>query len=158
VFETEPLRASRPLGVDERALAWREIDAWVAKSTMAEAWRELFARLEDAERDGLAEQVLAGDRTLPLDGDGDDAAEYLLWATVDKRAQGARQVHGRLDTPLHVFQAAASVNDSVGRLRDWAEHAPVAATGVIDGASHLDIIRRPQLHAALREALEKLDG
>jgi thioesterase domain-containing protein len=153
VFETEPLRASRPLGAAERALAWREIDAWVAKSTMADAWRELFARLDDVERDGLAEQVLAGDRALPLDGDGDDAAEYLLWATIDKRAQGARYQHGRIDTPMHVFHAGQSVNDTVGRLRDWAVHAPVASTTVIHGASHLDIIRRPQLHEALRLAL-----
>jgi len=161
VFETEPLRASRALGADERALAWREIDAWVGRSTMAGAWRELFARLDDAERDGLAEQVLAGDRTLPLDGDGDDAAEYLLWATIDKRAQGARQRHGRIEAPLRVFLAEQSVAESTagtGRLRDWAAHAPVDATTVVVGASHLDIIRRPQLHAALREALEELDG
>ncbi|WP_457334928.1 amino acid adenylation domain-containing protein [Rhizobacter sp. P5_C2] len=153
VFETEPLRASRPLGAAERALAWREIDAWVGKSTMAEAWRELFARLDDTERDGLAEQVLVGDRALPLDGDGDDAAEYLLWATIDKRAQGSRYEHGRIDTLMHVFHAGQSVNDTAGRLRDWAVHAPVAATTVIAGASHLDIIRRPQLHEALRSAL-----
>lgn len=153
VFETEPLCASRPLGSDERALAWREIDAWVSKSTMADAWRELFARLDDVERDGLAEQVLLGDHALPLDGDGDDAAEYLLWATIDKRVQGARYLHGRIETPMHVFHAGRSVNDTVGRLRDWALHAPVVATAVIDGATHLDIIRRPQLHAALRRAL-----
>ena len=153
VFETEPLRASRPLGAAERALAWREIDAWVAKSTMAEAWRELFARLDDTERDGLAEQVMVGDRALPLDGDGDDAAEVLLWATIDKRAQGARYQHGRIDTPVHVFHAGESVNDTAGRLRDWAVHAPVVSTTVIAGASHLDIIRRPQLHEALRSAL-----
>ncbi|SHN31623.1 non-ribosomal peptide synthetase [Rhizobacter sp. OV335] len=153
VFETEPLRASRPLGAAERALAWREIDAWVGRSTMAEAWRELFTRLDDIERDGLAEQVLVGDRALPLDGDGDDAAEVLLWATLDKRSQGARYQHGRIDTPMHVFHAGQSVNDTAGRLRDWAVHAPVVATTVIDGASHLDIIRRPQLHEALRLAL-----
>jgi amino acid adenylation domain-containing protein len=153
VFETEPLRASRLLAAGERTLAWREMDAWVSKSTMADAWRELFARLDDVERDGLAEQVLVGDRALPLDGDGDDAAEYLLWATIDKRAQGARYQHGRIDTSMHVFHAGQSVNDTVGRLRDWAVHAPVVSTTVIDGASHLDIIRRPQLHEALRLAL-----
>ncbi|KRB18910.1 non-ribosomal peptide synthetase [Rhizobacter sp. Root16D2] len=161
VFETEPLRASRPIAAAERALAWREIDAWVGRSTMAGAWRELFARLDDTERDGLAEQVLSGDRTLPLDGDGDDAAECLLWATIDKRVQGARQVHGRIETPVQVFLAEQSVAASaagIGRLRDWSAHAPVDATRVVAGASHLDIIRRPPLHAALREALQELDG
>jgi amino acid adenylation domain-containing protein len=153
VFETEPLRPQRVLGAAQRALAEQEIEAWVGRSEMAAAWRELLARLNETERACLAEQMLFADHTLPLDGAGDDAAEYLLWATIDKRAQGSRYAYGRIDTPIHVFHAEQSLSEA-GVLRAWGEHAPVALTRVVAGANHLDIIRSAQLHAELAGLLD----
>ncbi len=155
VFETEPLKPQRVLNSAQRALAEQEIEAWVGRSEMAAAWRELLARLNDTERACLAEQMLFADHTLPLDGAGDDAAEYLLWATLDKRAQGSRYVYGRIDTPIHVFHAEQSLSET-GVLRAWGEHAPVVSTRVVAGANHLDIIRSAQLHAELAALLATL--
>jgi len=152
VFETEPLEARHAIDAGQRVLAEQEIEAWLGRSTMAARWRELLARLDDGERAGLAEQVLLDDQVLPLDGDGDDAAEYLLWATIDKRAQGSRYAYQRIETPVHVFHAEQSLGGP-GVLRAWENHAPVLSTQVVAGATHLDIIRSPQLHAHLAENL-----
>jgi len=152
VFETEPLVVRRMVSAAQRAQAEAEIGAWLARSTMAAAWRELLARLDEGERACLAEQLLFEDQVLPLDGDGDDAAEYLLWATLDKRSQGARYVHPPAAVPVHVFQAERSLG-APGTLRDWGALGPVVSTQVIAGTGHLDIIRSPQLHAAVAAAL-----
>ena len=156
VFETEPLRPQRRLTNAQRALADTEIAAWLSRSTMAPRWHELFARMDDDERACLAEHVVSADQVLPLDGDGDDAAEYLLWATLDKRVQGSRYAYPRSATPVHVFHAEKSLQ-ATGVLRDWAGCAPVVSTTIVPSANHLDIIRHPALMANLRQFLEQAD-
>ncbi|OWQ90691.1 non-ribosomal peptide synthetase [Roseateles aquatilis] len=155
VFETEPLRPERRLDDARREQAQARIDAWLARSEMADRWRDLFGRMDEDERACIADHA-GRDQPLPLDGAGEDAAEYLLWATLDKRVQAARYRHDRGDTPVHVYQAEDSLS-AEGTLRDWTTSAPVVATRRIAAATHLDIIRSPALLADLVERLAETD-
>lgn len=56
-----------------------------------------------------------------------------------------------------MFQAEQPPLHKAGVLRAWSAHAPVAASHVINEASHLDIIRQPQLHQVLAQALASFD-
>jgi hypothetical protein len=112
--------------------------------------------MDDDERASLAEHVVSADQVLPLDGDGDAAAEYLLWATLDKRVQGSRYAYPRSATPVHVFHAEKSLRET-GVLRAWADCAPVVSTTIVPSANHLDIIRHPALMANLRQCLAQAD-
>nr|WP_225975914.1 non-ribosomal peptide synthetase [Paracidovorax avenae] len=157
VHRTEPLRAGRPLSAAERAQAQARLDAWLATSTMADRWRELLARMGDEERDGVLQQLIDAPQPLPLDGEGEDSHEYLLWTTLDKRVQACRHVFVSDGLPVHLFQAGRSVEEG-GALRDWSALADVRGVQVVEGAGHLDIIRQPAFIGALREALHAADG
>lgn len=156
VFETEPLVPSRELAPAQRAQADEALAAWLARSQMAEQWQALIARMDDGERSWVALQVLDAAQDFPVDGPGDEAAEYLMWATLDKRVQAQRYAYEPSALPVHVFQADSSLT-AEGVLRRWQDHAQVVATEVLPQASHLDIIRHPQLCAALAKALRATD-
>jgi amino acid adenylation domain-containing protein len=152
VFETEPLRPTQPLSDAQRRKADELLESWITGSTMADRWRQLLARMNEAEREAVGEQALLARSRLPCDGSGDQAAEYLLWATLDKRVQAQRYAWRRLDCPVHVWQAEASLRET-GVLRDWSQVARVASHSVIPGTTHLDIVRNT---AWLRELRDRL--
>ncbi|AVT03598.1 amino acid adenylation domain-containing protein, partial [Paracidovorax avenae] len=156
VHRTEPLRPGRPLSAAERAQAQARLDAWLAASTMADRWRGLLERMHADERDGVLQQLLDAPQPLPLDGEGEDSHEYLLWTTLDKRVQACRHVPACDGLPVHLFQAGRSVEEG-GALRDWSAIADVRGVQVVEGAGHLDIIRQPAFIGALREALRAAD-
>ncbi|XDF34380.1 amino acid adenylation domain-containing protein [Paracidovorax avenae] len=157
VHSTEPLRAGRPLSAAERVQAQARLDAWLAASTMADRWRELLERMYADERDGVLQQLVDAGQSLPLDGEGEDSHEYLLWTTLDKRVQACRHTPASDGLPVHLFQAGRSVEEG-GALRDWSAIADVRGVQVVEGAGHLDIIRQPAFIGALREALRAADG
>ncbi len=157
VHRTEPLRAGRPLSAAERAQAQARLDAWLAASTMAGRWRELLERMQPEERDGVLQQLIDAPQPLPLDGEGEDCHEYLLWTTLDKRVQACRHTPASDGLPVHLFQAGRSVEEGAA-LRDWSALADVRGVQVVEGAGHLDIIRQPAFIGALRDALRAADG
>ena len=156
VFETEPLAPSQALAPLQRAQAEEALAAWLARSEMAEHWQSLLARMNDRERAWVAQRMLDPAQSLPVDGAGDEAAEYLLWATIDKRVQAQRYAYPPSESRVHVFQADSSLA-AQGTLRRWQDHAEVVATEVMPRAGHLDIIRHPGLCEALVKALRELD-
>ncbi|SEL61771.1 amino acid adenylation domain-containing protein [Roseateles sp. YR242] len=157
VFETEPLRARRALTDGERTGARERIEAWLSRSTMADTWRALIDRMDPQELDCIAENALIDEQPLPLDGSDEDAAEYLLWTTLDKRVQATRYAYPPSDVPVHVYLAEESLQ-SDGRLRDWSAHAPVAHTRDVAGSTHLSIIRHEALLADLAQRLAAIDA
>lgn len=157
VFETAPLRASAPLDAARRAQADEVLAQWLGRSEMAAHWKALFARMDGEELAWVAEQVLNPAQPLPLDGTEDEAAEYLLWATIDKRVQAARYTCARSPLPLHVFLADSSLRREE-TLRNWADHAPVVSAEVLPQADHLDIVRHPALCASLKALLRGADA
>lgn len=157
VFETAPLRASAPLDAARHAQADEMLAQWLGRSEMAGHWKALFARMDDGELAWVAEQVLNPAQPLPLDGTGDEAAEYLLWTTLDKRVQAARYAYARSPLPLHVFLADSSLRREE-TLRNWADHAPVVSAEVLPQADHLDIVRHPALCASLKGLLREADA
>lgn len=156
VFETEPLRPQLDLTDTQRHEANARLDRWLAASTMSSHWQALLARMDDIERKFIAEQLMAGE-SLPLDGDGDEAHEYLLWATMDKRTQATRYEYPRVETPIHVFHAEKSLHGD-GVLRDWSISSRIAATSTIPQASHLDIIHHSELHSQIRYFIRLAEG
>jgi thioesterase domain-containing protein len=148
VFETEPLCPQFDLTDAQKREADAQLNRWLAASTMSSHWQALLARMDDIERKFVAEQLLVGE-SLPLDGDGDEAHEYLLWTTLDKRMQATRYEYPRLSVPIHVFHAEKSLS-SDGVLRDWSISSTIAAVSTIPQASHLDIIHHPELHSQIR--------
>ncbi|SFP15972.1 non-ribosomal peptide synthetase [Variovorax sp. 770b2] len=157
VFETEPMIPAGTLTSAQRAQADQALAEWLARSEMAAQWTALMARMDARERDWVAEQMLDPAEAFPSDGAGDEAAEYLLWATLDSRVQSMRHAYESSARPVHVFQAESSLRRD-GRLRDWSAHAPVAATDVLENADHLDIIRHPQLSALVKRRLLAVDA
>ena len=157
VFETEPLWASVALDAAERARADEVLAEWMGRSEMAEHWKALFARMDERELAWVAEQVLNPAQPFPVDGTGDEAAEYLLWTTIDKRVQAVKYGYERSPLPLHVFLADSSLRRS-GTLRNWADHAPVVSAEVLSQADHLDIIRHPALCTSLKGLLREADA
>ena len=156
VFEAEPMVPSGLLTPAQRAQADEVLAAWLAKSDMAAPWKALFARMTDAERTWVAEQLLAPAWVSPLDGTGDEAYEYLLWATLDSRVQCARYAEAKTDLPVQVFHAEDSLR-APGVLRRWPERARVLSSEVVARTAHLDIIRDAQFGATVKNRLLALD-
>lgn len=155
VFESEPLKAQRALTDTQHIQARQQVSAWLAQSEMAEHWQTLLARMDDAEHACLADQLIHEGRALPLDGMGDEAEEYLLWAQLDKRVQATRYQYQPSSTPVHVFVAEQSLQ-AAGVLRAWSEHTPVASTTLIPATDHLGIIRDPYFLDCLKQTLAQL--
>ncbi|WCM94337.1 amino acid adenylation domain-containing protein [Acidovorax sp. NCPPB 2350] len=156
VFEGEPMQPARALSGPERASAAEALQQWLERSTMRGRWEALLARMTAAERDWVAERMLEAAGAFPLDGSGDDAHEYLLWATLDSRMWQARMHFGAQDLPVHVFQAEASLHRTPA-LRRWDAHARVVASGVVAGADHLSIIGHPTFCQRLRAHIDAVD-
>lgn len=156
-FHTEALAPVRELDAEQRAEADRVLDGWLARSEMADRWREMLARMNEGERAWVAQQLLDPAQSFPTDGAGDEAEEYLLWAAIDKRMQGSRHVCQPAALKVHVFQADSS-RALPGVLRNWADHASVVSTELLAQADHLDIIRHPQLCAKVKAALREADA
>ena len=160
VFESEPMVPQGSLTPAQRTQADEVLAAWLAKSDMAAQWKELFARMTDAEQAWVAEQLLAPTWVSPLDGAGDEAYEYLLWATLDSRVQSAhyaRCAQAKTDLPVEVFHAERSLQ-APGVLRRWPERARVLSTEVVPRTGHLDIIRDAQFGATVKNRLLALDA
>jgi len=157
VFESEPMVPQGRLTTPERLQADDVLATWLAKSDMAMQWKELFARMTEAERTWVAEQLLAPAWVSPLDGAGDEAYEYLLWATLDSRVQSARYEEAATDLPVQVFHAERSLQ-APGALRQWPERARVLSTEVVAGTGHLDIIRDAHFGATVKDRLLALDA
>ncbi|WAC71653.1 amino acid adenylation domain-containing protein [Roseateles sp. SL47] len=156
VFETEPLRPQGTLTDEQRSQGRASIEAWLGRSTMADAWRGLIDRMDAQEWDGVIQHALREESPLPLDGTDEDAQEYLLWVTLDKRVQAVRYAYPPSEVPLQVYHAEDSLT-SDGRLREWAAHAPVAGRHVVAGSNHLSIIRSPGFLDALALHLSAAD-
>jgi amino acid adenylation domain-containing protein len=156
VFESEPMAPAGNLTPAQRAQADDVLAAWLAKSDMAAQWKALFARMTEAERTWVAEQLLAPVWVSPLDGAGDEAYEYLLWATLDSRMQSARYQEAATDLPVQVFHAERSLR-APGVLRRWPDRARVLSTDVVADTGHLDIIRDAQFGATVKRRLLALD-
>ncbi|WP_431129244.1 amino acid adenylation domain-containing protein [Variovorax paradoxus] len=156
VFESEPMVPAGTLAPAQRLQADEVLAAWLAKSDMAAQWKELFARMTEAEQTWVAEQLLAPAWVSPLDGAGDEAYEYLLWATLDSRVQSARYQEARTDLPVQVFHAERSLQ-APGALRRWPDRARVLSTEVVARTGHLDIIRDAQFGATVKRRLLALD-
>ncbi|BEP60730.1 hypothetical protein GmRootV213_12840 [Variovorax sp. V213] len=156
VFESEPMVPAGTLAPAQRLRADEVLAAWLAKSDMAAQWKELFARMTEAERTWVAEQLLAPAWVSPLDGAGDEAYEYLLWATLDSRVQSARYQEARTELPVQVFHAERSLR-APGALRRWPDRARVLSTEVVARTGHLDIIRDAQFGATVKSRLLALD-
>jgi hypothetical protein len=105
----------------------------------------------------VAEQLLAPAWVSPLDGAGDEAYEYLLWATLDSRVQSARYAQAKTDLPVQVFHAERSLQ-APGVLRRWPERARVLSTEVVARTGHLDIIRDAQFGTTVKSRLLALDS
>jgi amino acid adenylation domain-containing protein len=157
VFESEPMVPAGTLTPAQRAQADDVLAAWLAKSDMAAQWKALFARMTEAERTWVAEQLLAPAWVSPLDGAGDEAYEYLLWATLDSRVQSARYQEAATDLTVQVFHAERSLQ-APGALRQWPDRARVLSTEVVAGTGHLDIIRDAQFGATVKDRLLALDA
>ncbi|WP_431111402.1 amino acid adenylation domain-containing protein [Variovorax paradoxus] len=160
VFESEPMVPQRSLSPAQRQQADELLAAWLARSSMAAQWKELFTRMTDAEQAWVAEQLLAPTWVSPLDGAGDEAYEYLLWATLDSRVQSAhyaRYTQAKTDLPVEVFHAERSLQ-APGVLRRWPERARVLSTEVVPRTGHLDIIRDAQFGATVKNRLLALDA
>lgn len=156
VFETERLRPQGTLTDEQRRQGLARMEAWLAQSTMAEAWRGLIARMDAQELEAVIQQALREDQPLPLDGTDEDAQEYLLWVTLDKRVQAVRYAYPPSEVPLQVYHAEDSLT-SDGRLREWAAHAPVVGRHVVAGSNHLSIIRSPEFLDTLALHLSAAD-
>jgi len=156
VFESEPMVPQGSLTPAERLQADDVLATWLAKSDMAMQWKELFARMTEAEQTWVAEQLLAPTWVSPLDGAGDEAYEYLLWATLDSRVQSARYQEAATDLPVQVFHAERSLQ-APGVLRQWPDRARVLSTEVVAGTGHLDIIRDAQFGTIVKSRLLALD-
>jgi amino acid adenylation domain-containing protein len=156
VFEAEPMVPSGGLTPAQRLQADDVLAAWLSKSDMAAQWTELMARMSDAERTWVAEQLLAPAWVSPLDGAGDEAYEYLLWATLDSRVQSARYAEAKTDLPVQVFHAERSLQ-APGVLRRWPDRARVLSTEVVARTGHLDIVRDAQFGATVKSRLLALD-
>ena len=152
VFEAEPMNPSHALTSAQRAEADQALAAWLAQSVMAGHWHALIARMNDDERSWVAEQLANPAWVSPLDGAGDEAREYLLWATLDSRVQSARYEEARADVAVTVFHAEASLQ-SPGVLRRWSERARVVAQETIAGTAHLDIVHSAAFAERLRSGL-----
>jgi len=157
VFETEPLMPTRELSDAQRAEADQGIAGWLAHSEMADRWQQLLARMNECEKMWVAQQLLDMVGTFPVDGAGDEAAEYLLWAAIDKRVQAVRYTYLTSSIPVHVYQADSSLG-LAGVLRDWGQHANVVSAEVLGDAGHLDIIRHPRLCESVKAALRVIDA
>jgi amino acid adenylation domain-containing protein len=157
VFESEPMVPAGTLTPAQRAQADEVLAAWLGKSSMAAQWKELFARMTGSEQAWVAEQLLAPSWVSPLDGTGDDAYEYLLWATLDSRVQSARYAQARTDLPVQVFHAERSLQ-APGVLRRWPERARVLSCEVVPRTGHMDIIRDAQFGATVKNRLLALDA
>ncbi|WP_449757735.1 thioesterase domain-containing protein [Diaphorobacter aerolatus] len=154
VFEPERMLPRQPMTCVE---VEHGLASWLSRSSMADPWRALLARMTDSERCWVAEQLGDPAQTVPNDGNGDEAAEFILWATLDSRVRLARHRHAACAQPLHVYVADSSLQHDA-TLRDWSEFTPVVATEVIAGADHLDIVRHPALGASLRHRLRDIDS
>ncbi|MET3917492.1 amino acid adenylation domain-containing protein [Variovorax sp. OAS795] len=156
VFEPEPMVPTGNLTSAQRAKADETLAAWLARSEMAAHWNALFARMTGAEQAWVAEQLLDPNWVSPLDGTGDEAYEYLLWATLDSRVQSACYAEAKTDLAVQVFHAERSLQ-APGALRRWPGRARVLSTEVVAGTGHLDIIRDAQFGATVKHRLRALD-
>ena len=156
VFESVPFHPRQIPDEAARARAQPLLDSWLARSAMALEWRQLFALMDERERDALTEHVLAHDGQLPSDGPDLLSREFEQWALLDKRLKAARHVHAPVPVAAHVWQAADSLTRSE-RLRDWSALVQVIEQRCVAGAQHLDIIRHPVFMADLARALAALD-
>lgn len=156
VFESVPFHLRQPLDACVRAQAQPLLERWLARSSMAERWRELFVLMDEREHDALAEYVVAHDGQLPCDGPDLLSREFEQWALLDKRLRAARHVHLPLAIDAHVWQAADSLTRSE-RLRDWSALVNVIEQRCMADAHHLDIIRHPGFMAEVAQALAALE-
>ncbi|MEZ2299692.1 amino acid adenylation domain-containing protein, partial [Variovorax sp. RCC_210] len=152
VFENEPLQPSRTLNDAQRGEAEQALAAWLARSDMASRWHALLARMDETERDFVREQVLFAAREFPLDGPGEEALECEMWIRLDKRVRARRANAERIETPVHVFLADASLKEH-GVLRNWSDSAAVLSTEIVPDADHLSIVRHPRMLASLKRHL-----
>ena len=156
VFESVPFHPRQALDEGAHARAQPLLESWLARSAMARQWRQLFALMDERERDALTEHVLAHDGQLPSDGPDLLSREFEQWALLDKRLKAARHVHVPLPVAAHVWQAADSLTRSE-RLRDWSALVEVIEHSCVADAHHLDIIRHPVFMADFARALAALE-
>uniref|UniRef100_UPI000369A9F0 non-ribosomal peptide synthetase n=1 Tax=Variovorax atrisoli TaxID=3394203 RepID=UPI000369A9F0 len=156
VFENTALRATRTLTDVQRRQAEEALAAWLARSQMADRWHELLARMGGSERAYVLEEMLFAGREFPLDGPGEESLECEMWIRLDKRLRAEQCAYDRIDVPMHVFLADASLQER-GVLRNWSDSAPVLSSEIVPDADHLSIIRHPQMLASLRQHLARTE-
>ncbi|SEF28075.1 Thioesterase domain-containing protein, partial [Variovorax sp. NFACC28] len=156
VFENTALRATRTLTDVQRRQAEEALAAWLSRSQMADRWHELLARMGGSERAYVLEEMLFAGREFPLDGPGEESLECEMWIRLDKRLRAEQYAYDRIDVPMHVFLADASLQER-GVLRNWSDSAPVLSSEIVPDADHLSIIRHPQMLASLRQHLARTE-
>ncbi|RSZ34525.1 MULTISPECIES: AMP-binding protein, partial [unclassified Variovorax] len=156
VFENTALQATRTLTDAQCRQAEEALAAWLSRSQMADRWHELLARMSGAERAYVLEEMLFAGREFPLDGPGEESLECEMWIRIDKRLRAQQYAYDRIDVPMHVFLADASLKER-GVLRNWSDSAPVLSTEIVPDADHLSIIRHPRMLASLRQHLAQME-
>lgn len=147
--------AGRSIHSDTPQLGFED---WLSKSEMKQQWLDLLGDMNEAEREIALRYLNSAVGSLPCDGPEIGSREYDTWVGVRLAWMMSRYKYRRLQVPLHVWVAEATMRDARLVLRAWSSLTDVKSSQLIRGTTHQSILSHPEFISGVWSKLQAADA